>query len=77
MLQETKEFNQLIVLIKGRIKSSQLQAFRAVNKELINLYWDIGALIVEKQAEHEWGSAVVDMIAKDLQAEFKGITGFS
>ena len=77
MLQETREFNQLIVEIKSRIKASQLQAFRAVNKELINLYWDIGSLIVEKQVQNGWGSSVVEIVAKDLQSEFKGISGFS
>ena len=77
MLQETREFNQLIVEIKSRIKASQLQAFRAVNKELINLYWDIGSLIVEKQVQNGWGSSVVEIVAKDLQSEFKGISVFS
>ncbi len=38
MLENTKEFNQLLIDIKERIKNSQLKALSAVNKELINLY---------------------------------------
>lgn len=40
MLENTKEFNQLLIDIKERIKNSQLKALSAVNKELINLYWE-------------------------------------
>jgi hypothetical protein len=35
--------------IKKRIHNAQYAAFRAINKELITLYWDIGRMIVERQ----------------------------
>ena len=50
---------------------------RAVNKELISLYWDIGRLIAERQRDAGWGRSVVETLANDLQAEFPGIGGFS
>lgn len=47
------------------------------NKELILLYWDIGKMITLRQKGYTWGKSVVEMLAKDLQAEFPGIQGFS
>ena len=55
----------------------QYAALRAVNRELINLYWDIGRLIVERQAGETWGRSIVENLARDLHAEFPGISGFS
>ncbi|MDO9097251.1 MAG: DUF1016 N-terminal domain-containing protein, partial [Candidatus Methanoperedens sp.] len=63
--------------IKQRIRSAQYEALKAVNKELISLYWDIGQMIVDRQKEEPWGKSVVEQLAKDLQAEFSGIGGFS
>ena len=50
---------------------------RAVNLELLSLYWDIGRLIGERQQGETWGRAVVENLAKDLRAEFPGVGGFS
>lgn len=71
------DYGLLLADIKERIRSAQYEALRAVNKELVALYWDIGRLIVEKQSEKPWGKSVVQNLATDLQAEFPGIAGFS
>jgi len=63
--------------IKQRIRDAQYKALRAVNKEQIQLYWDIGKMIVEKQEQFEWGKSVVEKLSKDLQQEFPGQQGFS
>lgn len=76
MIQE-KVYLKFLKEIKERIISAQYQALRAVNKELINLYWDIGRRIVEKQKQHGWGKSIVENLARDLQREFPGINGFS
>jgi len=63
--------------IKERIRRAQYDALKAVNKELIVLYWDIGRMIIERQNQYDWGKSVVENLAKDLQQEFSGILGFS
>ncbi len=63
--------------IKNRIQKAQYEALKAVNKELIALYRDIGRMIMERQREASWGKSVVENLAKDLQAEIPGIKGFS
>lgn len=71
------EYKIFVEEIKQRVRDSQCVALRAVNNELINLYWDIGKGIVEKQKKSRWGKSIVETLAKDLQKEFSGIQGFS
>lgn len=63
--------------LKARIQKAQIKASLAVNQELIRLYWEIGKEIVKRQEGQEWGSRVIDRLAKDLQNSFPGIKGFS
>lgn len=63
--------------IKAQIRQRQYQALRAANKELLALYWWLGEAISRRQAEQGWGKAVVETLARDLQAEFPGRNGFS
>jgi len=72
-----KDYKALLQEIKQRVYKAQYEALKAVNKELIALYWDIGRLIVKKQAEQGWGKSIVENLAKDLQVEFVGMQGFS
>lgn len=71
------EYKTFFKEIKERIYKARYDALKAVNKELINLYWDIGKSIVAKQEKLGWGKAIVETLAKDLQKEFPGIQGFS
>ena len=70
-------FKAFVIDIKHKILSSQYEALKAVNKELISLYWDIGKSIVEKQETFGWGKSVVKKLSEELQKEFVGIKGFS
>ncbi len=72
-----EDYKNLLIEVKQRIRSAQYEALKAVNQELIALYWDIGNMIVTRQQEASWGKSVVERLAKDLQAEFPGISGFS
>lgn len=71
-----KEQIDFINEIKNKIKTAQYEALKVVNTQLIQLYWEIGKSISEKQAE-SWGKAVVPTLSKALQQEFPGKNGFS
>lgn len=73
----TEEYRQFIMDMKARITAARLSAARAVNRDLILLYWDIGLAIADKQEKLGWGESVVEMVARDLKAAFPGYTGFS
>jgi predicted nuclease of restriction endonuclease-like (RecB) superfamily len=76
-LEPPAPYTTLLGDIKQKIRTAQYQALKAVNSQLITLYWEIGQSIIEQQQGQTWGKAVVEQLAKDLQAEFPGIKGFS
>jgi predicted nuclease of restriction endonuclease-like (RecB) superfamily len=59
------------------IKSSRIKAIKAVNSELINLYWNIGEYISNKIEKSEWGDSVVTELAIFIQTTEPEIKGFS
>lgn len=63
--------------IKTQVAQSRLGAARAFNRSLIGLYWSLGKMIVERQEDLGWGSAVVDRLSADLRNEFPEMAGFS
>lgn len=60
-----------------KIQSAQGRAMSAVNKELIEVYRDIGKTIYDQQEGGAWGDAIVKTFASDLQKKFPGMKGFS
>ncbi|MCX5783823.1 MAG: PDDEXK nuclease domain-containing protein [Elusimicrobia bacterium] len=70
-------YGRLLSEVKTRIHSAQYEALRAVNKELIALYWDIGKVIAKRQKGQTWGKSVVEKLSNDLHKEFPGMQGFS
>lgn len=59
------------------IKDSRYKAIRAVNTELIELYWDIGQYIHNRIESSEWGKSIIEDLASYLQKEVPGLKGFS
>ena len=63
--------------IKQRIVSARLRIALAANSELIALYYEIGAQIVDRESHARWGSGFIDAFSKDLRQTFPDIGGFS
>ena len=66
-------FTDIITLIK----QSRTNAIKAVNAELINLYWNIGEYISKKIEHSEWGDSVVAELANFIKTQEPEIKGFS
>jgi len=71
------DYPAFLTALKSRILHARTSAARAVNRELVLLYWDIGRGIAEKQQKAGWGDSVVERLASDLQAAFPDMRGFS
>jgi len=52
-------------------------AIIAVNSEMLQFYWELGAEIVEKQKSSSWGDRLLPQLSRDLSAEFPEMKGFS
>lgn len=72
-----EDYKNFIGEIKNKIRNSQYEAMRVVNKTLINLYWGIGEEIYNQQQEKGWGKSIVELLAKELKKEFPDVKGFS
>jgi len=68
-----KDFNYVISLIH----TARANAYAKVNEELINLYYNVGKFVSEKVKNAEWGTAVVDNLAKYIKKKQPGIKGFT
>lgn len=66
-------FTDIILLIK----QSRTNAIKAVNIELISLYWNIGEYLSKKIELSEWGDSIVTELAKFIQKHEPEIKGFS
>ena len=76
-LSSTADYRAWIGDLKARFRSVQLKAAVAVNTALLQFYWELGADIVVKQADHAWGSGFVKQLSRDLVREFPEVKGFS
>ncbi len=71
------EYQAWLGAIKQRIVSVRLRMALAASSELIQFYWDLGALIAHKQAQSQWGDKLIAQLSADLQKAFPDIKGLS
>ena len=67
------EYGEIISIIER----ARENAFRAVNREVISMYWEIGAYVSDKVKNSGWGKAIVKEFSEYIQSNFTGIQGFS
>ena len=67
------EFDEVVAIIER----SRENAYRAVNRELIALYWEIGCYISKMVTSNRWGRSVVREFSDYVQSHYEGIKGFS
>lgn len=67
---QNNDYKNFLVNLKQEIIQARNNALKSVNKELINLYWNIWKSILEKQEKSKWWDDVIWNISKDLEAEF-------
>lgn len=70
-------YGEWLMKLKADIRQAQTRAIIKVNTEMIQLYWQIGRDILERQSQQGWGAKIVDRLAEDLRREFPGVSGFS
>ncbi|MCO6007583.1 PDDEXK nuclease domain-containing protein [Actinoallomurus purpureus] len=63
--------------IKREITTARLRTALAVNAEMIELYWRIGRLILDRQRDKGWGAKVVQRLSVDLKTAYPHLRGFS
>ncbi len=63
--------------IKTRLKTAQIRAALAANRELIKFYWQLGFDLIEKQKAFKWGEKFLEQFSHDMRQTFPEMQGFS
>ena len=79
VVREIKETENIYTFkeIAAIIERSRENAFRAVNRELITMYWDVGEYISIRTKEKGWGKATVKEFAEFMKVYYPEVGGFS
>ena len=67
------DFDSIIAIIE----KSKMRAIRAVNREMIEMYWQIGQYLNEKCENDGWGKNTVQVFADYLKRTYPSASGFS
>ena len=70
---QAEQFNEIISIIDN----ARNRALKAVNTELIQMYWEIGEYVSKKVKNGGWGKSIVTEFSAFLQKHYPGIKGFS
>ena len=54
--------------VAGQVRATQRRAWAAANREVLTLYWTVGADLARRQGV--WDDEVLDTLAGDLAGEF-------
>ena len=73
IIKPNNDFSNIISIIE----SSKQRALKAVNAELINMYWEVGKYISSLVAESSFGDKVIDEVASYIVKNNPTIKGFN
>ena len=62
--------------IVGLIRQARANAYKAVNKELINCYWKVGEYICQRTATSNWGDKAINDLAKFIGKSHPDLKGY-
>lgn len=71
------QYNQAVQLIKTAILKKQLEAAKAVNRQMLALYYGVGKYISDNTRNGSWGTGAIETISEQLRRELPGLRGFS
>lgn len=77
LVQRPPGYAEWLAELKLRVHTAQQRAALSVNREILQLYWQIGRDILDRQADAEWGAGIINQLAADLRAAFPDMKGFS
>ena len=71
------DYGATLADIKQQVLTQRLRVVIAANAAMIELYWDIGRTILDRQRNAGWGAKVIDRLSADLREAYPDMQGFS
>jgi predicted nuclease of restriction endonuclease-like (RecB) superfamily len=72
-LSQQQNFSEIVLMIR----QAQYNAMKSVNREMIDLYWNVGQYISSQLETAKWGESVVKELANYLAQNEPDLKGFS
>jgi hypothetical protein len=72
VMKEEFQFSEIVQLIR----KSRAEGYKAINVELINCYWQVGAYISKRIADTSWGDNTVKDLAKFIEKGHPDLKGY-
>lgn len=63
--------------IRARIEGERLRVVMAASAAMVELYWDLGRIILDRQHQEGWGAKVIDRLSTDLRNAYPDMQGLS
>ncbi len=76
MEQISTKYTEAVQLIKSAILQNQLEAAKAVNRQMLALYYGVGKYVSENTRNGAWGTGAIEAISGQLRRELPGLRGF-
>ena len=76
MKQIDTKYNEAVQHIKSAILQCQLEAAKAVNRQMLALYYGIGKFVSDNTRKDVWGTGAIEAISEQLRRELPGLRGF-
>lgn len=73
----SSQYNQAVQLIKSAILQNLLEAAKAVNRQMLALYYGVGKYVSDNTRKGVWGTGAIETISEQLRRELPGLRGFS
>lgn len=70
-------YMQFLNGMKERLRTGQIRAALAANRELIRFYWELGNELIKQQESYKWGDYFLEQFSQDMRQAFPGMQGFS
>jgi predicted nuclease of restriction endonuclease-like (RecB) superfamily len=70
-------YAEMLQEIKQHVQQTRLRNVQAASAAMVQAYWHVGGVILQRQQTQGWGAKVIDRLSADLSAEFPGMQGFS
>lgn len=77
MTEMPTDYLDMLAEIKQRIQSQRLRVVISANAAMVVMYWDIGRMILKRQAAAGWGTKVIDRLSLDLRTTYPGMEALS
>ena len=70
------QYNKAVKLIKSAILQNQLEAAKAVNRQMLALYYGVGKYVSDNTRKGVWGTGAIETISEQLRRELPGLRSF-